>query len=196
MENSERELTKEEKRNLEAMREKAGHLIDRYLQPEDPEMKWIKTREFAHVKTAMGLTKLMMERYGEDAKELLAQFQYNRGYDHGKRMLARVKARGGDIDDLGELLKEYAEDFAVHYQFYGLEVSKNRLVMRIPACHMGTALKELYPSLPESITSPKYWCDYDFALIEAYNPKVKLSRPKWIPAGDPYCEYVWEMSSE
>lgn len=192
---SKKEL-KEQKENLKAIRKKASHLIDRYLKAEDPEMKWIKTMESGHVKTAMGLTKLMMEKYGEDAKDFLAQIQHDRGYEHGKRMLARVKARGGDIDDLRELLKEYERDFPVHYQFYGLEVSKNRLVMRIPACHMGLMLKELHPSLTQSLRLPKYWCDYDFGVIEAYNSKVKLSRPKWIPAGDLYCEYVWEISNE
>lgn len=93
---SKKEL-KEQKENLKAIREKASHLIDRYLKAEDPEMKWIKAMESGHVKTAMGLTKLMMEKYGEDAKDFLAQIQHDRGYEHGKRMLARVKARGGDI---------------------------------------------------------------------------------------------------
>ncbi len=192
---SKKEL-KEQREVLEAIRRKAGPLIERYVKARDPEPRWIKIREFAHVKSAFGLTLLMMERYGEGAKELLAQFQSDRGSDHGKRMRERVKARGGDLNDLRELLKEYKEDFPVHYQFYGLEVSKNRLVMRIPACHMGQALIEIAPGLPDSLKLSKYWCDYDVALIKKYNPKVKLSRPKWIPAGDLYCEYIWEINSQ
>jgi len=189
-----RKELKEQKEVLEGIRRKAGHLIDRYVKAREPETKWIRIREFAHVKSAFGLTMLMMEKYGEDAKELLAQFQLSRGSDHGKRMHERVKARGGDVNDLRELLKEYKRDFPVHYQFYGLEVAKNRLVMRIPACHMGQALIELAPGLPEPLKLPQYWCDYDLALIKEYNPKVKLSRPRWIPAGDLYCEYIWEIN--
>jgi hypothetical protein len=186
----------EQEKILEAIREKAGHLIDKYVDAKDPESKWIKIREFAHVKSAFGLTLSMMEKYGDEAKELLAEFQWGRGYDHGKRMLERVKARGGDPNDLRELLKEYGEDFPVHYKFYGLEVAPNRLVMRVPACHMGQALIELVPDLPEPLKLPKYWCDYDLALIEGYNPDVKLSRPKWIPGGDLYCEYIWEINHD
>ncbi len=187
---------KEQKEVLEAIRKKSGHLIDRYVKARDPEMKWIKIRESAHVKSAFGLTMLMMKKYDEDAKEVLAQFQFGRGYDHGKRMRERVKARGGDLNDLRELIKEYKRDFPVHYQFYGLEVKKNKLVMRIAACHMGQALIEIAPGLPEPLKLPKYWCDYDLALIKGYNPKVKLSRPKWIPAGDSYCEYIWEIDNK
>jgi hypothetical protein len=191
-----RKELKKQKEVLEEIRGKGGPLIDRYTRAKDPEMKWIKIREFAHVKSAFGLTMLMMEKYGEDAKELLAQFQWGRGFDHGKKMRERVQARGGDIDDLRELLKEYKEDFPVHYQFYGLEVSRSRLAMRIPSCHMGQALIEIAPGLPEPLKLPKYWCDYDLALIKGYNPRVELYRPKWIPAGDLYCEYIWELNQE
>ena len=87
---SEKEL-REQREILAEIRIKAGHLIDKYVEAKDPESKWIKIREFAHVKSAFGLTLSMMKKYGDEASELLAQFQWGRGFDHGKRMLERVR---------------------------------------------------------------------------------------------------------
>ena len=188
-----KEDLKEQQKVVDEIRKKAGHLIDRYLAAAEPETDWIKSREGLSVSIAMELTKAAMEKYGEDAKELLAKIMYDHGYRHGKEMAARVLARGGDLDDLRELDKEFERDYKIHHPFYGREVSKKRYVMRIPACHMGNALTKIYPSLPESLCSSKYWCDLDYGTRDGYNPKIKLSRPKWIAGGDLYCEYVWEL---
>ena len=178
---------------LDAIRVNGGALIDRYLDAKEPETDWIKSREALSVSIAMELTKAAMEKYGEDAKELLAKIMYDHGYRHGQEMAARVLARGGDLDDLRELDKEFERDYKVHHPFYGREVTKTKYVMRIPACHMGNALLKIYPTLPEALTSSKYWCDLDYGTRDGYNPKIKLSRPYWIAGGDCYCEYVWEL---
>lgn len=184
---------KEQQAAIDEIRKDRGHLIDRYKEAKEPETDWIKTREYLAVNVGMELTKLAMEKYGDDAKELLAQTMYNLGFKKGKMMADCVKERGGDIDDLRELDKEFARNFKVHHPFYGVEVTKNRYRMRIAACHMGDALVDIRPKMPEVLAEAKYWCDLDYGTRDGYNPKMKLSRPKWIAGGDMYCEYVFEI---
>ena len=189
------EMTEEVRRNYEEMRRFLGDEIERRWAADTPERAWIKYMAGVAVGTGYSMAKLAMEKYGDEAKELLAQALHDAGYEHGKRARARVEARGGDIDDMRELHAEYRQDYAEHYDLYQVEVLKNRWAMRLPVCHMATALKEWHAKVPEC-KDPHYWCDYDFGFIEAYNPKVKLSRPHWLVAGDPYCEYIWELPEE
>lgn len=37
----------------------------------------------------------------------------------------------------------------------------------------------------------RIWCDWDVELPKSLNPRITCELRKWIPDGDPYCEFRW-----
>ena len=47
-----------------------------------------------------------------------------------------------------------------------------------------------YLGLPEVC---KLYCQSDYAMIKAFNPKMKLVRTETIAGGDEYCDHIWAL---
>ena len=69
-----------------------------------------------------------------------------------------------------------------------LEVTDRHIAIKISRCFAAEAFA--YLGLPEVC---KLYCQSDYAMIKAFNPKMKLVRTKTIAGGDEYCDHIWAL---
>ena len=72
-----------------------------------------------------------------------------------------------------------------------VEQTEKRLVCRVIRCGVGETFLAVRPPLDIA----RMYCDIDFGTFDALFGKdnIRAERPKWIPEGNPYCEYTIEF---
>lgn len=138
----------------------------------------------------LSLANKFVEQYGEEARELIRQLRYEDGYQAGERYAEYAGEEPGTVRNWDILFAGYGMDLPWSNAAI-VERTEKRLVLRVVRCGVAETFLAVKP--PPDIA--KMYCDVDFGTFDALFGKenIKAARPKWIPEGNPYCEYTIEF---
>ena len=107
-----------------------------------------------------------------------------------------AREQGRDLSAMmgGDSLKHFAESLEFWTQDNALEIevleqTESVFAFNVTRCRYA----ELYESLGIRELGATLSCARDFALIEGFNPNVKLARTQTIMGGAPYCDFRYKM---
>ncbi len=101
--------------------------------------------------------------------------------EQGRQLAARM---GGDsLAHFAAALEDWAKGDA--YRMEVLERSDERFAFNVTRCRYA----EMYRALGIPELGALLSCNRDFALIEGFNPGVRLTRTQTIMDGAPYCDF-------
>ena len=98
-----------------------------------------------------------------------------------KSLLDVFQLKGNDIETTGNWFKIFWE--LTGWEYTWLEQSNKMSRVKITKCPFKTEPKDISD-----------WAKiFNYIVTKTINPKINLERPKGMCAGDPYCEYVWNI---
>jgi hypothetical protein len=101
---------------------------------------------------------------------------------------ALVESMGGqDLPRFAASLENWKKDGALELEV--LEQNETRFSFNVRRCRYA----EMYRALGILELGGLLSCNRDAALIEGFNPKVKLTRTQTIMNGAPYCDFRYEI---
>lgn len=119
---------------------------------------------------------------------ILKQTIVKHARDHGHR-LAR-QAGGNTLEHFKAVLELWTRGGALEMEI--IEQSATRLSFNVTHCRYADYYRDCHQGALGQILS----CSRDFALIEGFNPDIKLTRTRTILGGESYCDfrYVYNKS--
>ena len=135
-----------------------------------------------HDKDRVTMARLLVQEYGEEALDALMAWRRERS----KASWAKRAEEEGRNDPayLKRLFTEKAHEFEV------IEDSKKVLEVKVTRC----VHAETFQSLGAADLGYKLICTGDDAVVEGFNPKMKLTRPEILMRGDPSCHFRFELT--
>ena len=137
--------------------------------------------------------------------------EYELGKEEGRAAVARARKRQGDAmgaamaeqsrskgDALN--LENFFKEFWSYFQwspkldterYFDEGENMVKYVLRLN-CPIGDYLRDNAPDVEFSSN----FCDLDEYIAHAYNPNIRYSRKRWVPAGDQFTELAWELDAE
>jgi hypothetical protein len=104
---------------------------------------------------------------------------------------ALVDQTGGNtLEHFGAVREQWQRGNALETEV--LEQSPERLSFNVTRCRYA----ELYQALGLSELGAALSCNRDFALIQGFNPAVKLTRTQTLMGGAAYCDFRYELKPE
>jgi hypothetical protein len=148
----------------------------------------VLTRREVEVRILAPVIEAMGDRFGRD--EVLDVMR--------KTIVNIAREQGRELSTLmgGKTLKHFAAsmDFWTKddaLQMDVLEHNDTVFNFNVTRCRYA----ELYESLGLRELGTAFSCARDFALIEGFNPDVKLTRKQTIMEGAPYCDFRYEIKN-
>ena len=142
------------------------------------------------------LTKVIISLVGEEkAKELLEKVKY----DEGIRLCKEYASRGYPMTIAGHneakavYFKEKVKGAAFKGDIHKNEDSEKGQVAKATTCFLSDAILKVGAEDPETFEVAKYFEPSDIGWANGFNPKMKVTRTKWLLGGDDCCEFVFEM---
>jgi len=127
------------------------------------------------------MARIVEKEFGEEALDLLVE--WNRKKTREKwREIAKTTGRR-DPEYLLTLFSKEAHDFEV------LRKERNLLEVKVKRCIHADVFKRFNAA----DIGQKLICNGDYAIVEGFNPKIKLTRPKLLMAGDDCCHFKFEL---
>lgn len=146
----------------------------------------------------------LIERYGDEVKELISKVRFKEGSEKGQRLREKVQT----TDDLVEFERTLIHDF-VSQGFNAPDFddpardwtiqTKNRCgytTRLCGGCELGIPGVWKNMGIDEEtikMLGEIYCVPYDTAVRTTFNPKMKFKFVKLAPRGDPYCEWLEEL---
>ena len=146
----------------------------------------------------------LIEKYGEEGKELIYQIRYDEGFKIGERLGEKAEDRNDLVEFERLLIDEFNKDYRFTVDFddpkrdWQEQTSHkcsytNRLSggceMDIPAVWQDMGIDaEKIEMLGDLFCRP-----YGLGLRKGFNPNIDFKLEKLLPAGDPYCVYTEEL---
>lgn len=137
----------------------------------------------------LSIAKEVIEKYGEEGKNIILEGLATFGRARGERIAERVKREGKPLT---------IENF---FEFYDVPVTlvtkssgepeimeHGKLVKRIVSCPTVDLARE-----QGQLEIGKLYCEQDFAMLEGYNPELRLEKRASLMEGDKYCEFVYSV---
>jgi|Deesub1362A_J573_1020465.scaffolds.fasta_scaffold32983_2 predicted hydrocarbon binding protein len=128
--------------------------------------------------------KVVKEKYGQEAIELLKKIFFEKGKELGKQEVKRLKITDKNAKGYHEIVKAALDAFNIKYKV--VEISEDKYILQIFECPHGTRFK--------NVNAPPEVCDIllelDRGIVEALNPKLEFKLTKHMLRGDGFCEYV------
>ena len=142
----------------------------------------------------------IVERFGDEAKKVIADAMYQSGLERGRQLAAKAK----DVNDLVEFERLNIEAYnAQGFNTPGFDDparhwtkrTRNHVIFDLGLCEgcesniplvwkdMGYDAK-IIQMLGEILCIP-----YDTGVRKGFNPKIEFTFTKLAPRGDPYCEW-------
>jgi hypothetical protein len=145
----------------------------------------------------------LIERFGEEAKQIAYKSRFDYGYNNVGRKLASMASK----NDLVEFEKVWIPYLTEFRGLKGLkigetvEVSENRFVWRARSCPCWLGIpivwEEMGLNRGQMILLGEVFCHaFDSGTAKAFNPKIELKYTQWQPRGDPYCEFLFEIKEK
>jgi predicted hydrocarbon binding protein len=127
----------------------------------------------------------LAEEYGDDVWEVAGKTMYDIGYQRGQEFAQTMKIDPKDARSVGRIFD--LEDTGIGIKGEWVETGKRRVVKREFCCPLGP----MSAVCPEICT--RLFDSVEKGTFDAIGVKGKLSYPKLMGKGDPYCEVVLEL---
>jgi hypothetical protein len=101
------------------------------------------------------------------------------------------RAMGGDsLRHFRDSLVHWTRDEALSIEL--IEESAQAFAFNVTRCRYA----EMYRDLGIPLLGPILSCSRDFALIEGFNPRIRLTRTQTLMAGAPFCDFRYRLEAE
>jgi predicted hydrocarbon binding protein len=132
------------------------------------------------------LIKAFTAEIGEDrALEIAREVIVGLAKESGEEL--RELAGGDSLEDFAKAMARWSKDDAVTSDL--LEFTPEKISMNTTRCRYAEMYRELgMPELGFTLS-----CARDFALVEGFNPKVKLKRTQTIMEGADHCDFRFTL---
>jgi len=130
---------------------------------------------------------------------LAAEFDRERVWEITRKVIKNVALQQGaqlansveknDLEHFAEIQETWKKDNAILTEV--LELSKKKFSFNVFRCRYA----EMYQHLGVPELGKMLSCDRDFALIEGYNPKIRLTRTQTIMEGADICDFCFEVQA-
>ena len=175
--------------------------MERYreVSASDPiQQGWDANEPEFHAKTRIFsvLADALEEELGTEAgRAAVSRARQKQGKQMGSAMAEKTRAKGERLN-----LNNFFKEFWSYFQwspkldterYYDEEGNMTKYVLRLN-CPIGDYLRDNAPDVEYSSN----FCDLDEYIAHAYNPNIRYSRKRWVPAGDQFSELIWELASD
>ena len=127
----------------------------------------------------------LVEKYGEEVWEVAGKTMYDIGYQRGQEFSQMMKIDPQDARSVGRIFD--LEDTGIGIKGEWVETGKKRAVKREFHCPVG-AMSVVCPEI-----CTRLFDSVEKGTFDAIGARGKLSYPKLMSKGDPYCEVVLEL---
>jgi hypothetical protein len=103
---------------------------------------------------------------------------------------AQLAQNGSSISEFAASLENWKKDDAMQIEV--LEQSGQRFSFNVHRCRYA----EMYAKLGVPELGTLLSCNRDAALIEGFNPRIKLTRTQTLMQGDLYCDFRYELQDD
>jgi hypothetical protein len=132
------------------------------------------------------LIKAFMAEIGEErALEIVQELIVSLARESGEML--RELAGGGSLEDFAKGMSLWSQDDAVTFDV--LELTPEKISMNTTRCRYA----EMYRELGMADLGFALSCARDFALVEGFNPKIKLERTQTIMEGADHCDFRFAL---
>ena len=132
------------------------------------------------------LIKAFMVEIGEErVREIVQQVIVSLARESGEML--REFAGGGSLEDFAKGMALWSQDDAVTFDL--LELTPEKISMNATRCRYA----EMYKELGMEDLGFTLSCARDFALVEGFNPKIKLERTQTIMEGADRCDFRFTL---
>lgn len=170
----------------------------REVSADDPiQIGWDANEAEFHAKTKIFsvLADAMEDELGKEAgRAAVARAREKQGRQMGADMAAKSREKGDRLN-----LNNFFKEFWGYFQwspkldterFFDGEGNMVKYVLRLN-CPIGDYLRDNAPDVEYSSN----YCDLDEHIAHSYNPNIRYSRKRWVPAGDQFTELTWELDT-
>jgi predicted ArsR family transcriptional regulator len=135
------------------------------------------------------LIKAFMAEIGEErALEIAQRVIKALARESGKEL--RKLAGGGSLEDFAKGMAQWSKDDAVTSDL--LEFTPEKISLNTTRCRYAEMYRELgTPELGFALS-----CARDFAMVEGFNPKIKLMRTQTIMEGADHCDFRFTLEKD
>ena len=119
--------------------------------------------------------------FGKDALDILTAFQ-----DEKTKETWRKRGKEMGRSDPAFLFSLFSEDA---HEFELIEKSETRLEVKVTRC----VHADLFRSYNAADLGEKLICSGDFAVVEGFNPRIRLTRPTTCMTGGS-CHFIFELT--
>ncbi len=140
----------------------------------------IEARILAPLLEALG-EEFDRERVWEIARQVIQEIARQQGSQLAESLGAN------DMEHFATMEETWKKDNAIQTEL--LELSKKRFSFNVYRCRYA----EMYQALGVSELGKMLSCDRDFALIEGFNPRIKLTRSQTIMEGAELCDFRFQL---
>jgi hypothetical protein len=194
---------------MEGMTTMTKEAIPGYVTSEEA-LAMVRTCERLTAQMWVRVSKAVVDKYGNEGRELLGKVVREQGLARGKAIRKRAEQQGWPLNSIHTFYEAFEVAFPIWFSREGekIEVTDKHSVVRFHHCAFGRQMAALHSELGTDVG--KIWCENcegsvkghpdgstDHALAAGYDPKLKFHPAKHILRGDPYCEHhMWWSSDE
>jgi hypothetical protein len=176
-----KKISREDKDWLENYRYKyKEELKNNYEDPKITGLVRLRCRDW------MDLAKAVIAKYGDEGKEIVRKTRWATA----KPIAEQIKKNyGTDVQAIHRFYRTYLPWWEPIWDIF-LGDMPNRMMLRMQ-CQCGDYWREriIQGTAPRELC--RIWCEWDVELPKYLNPKITCELRKWIPDGNPYCEFLW-----
>ena len=142
----------------------------------------ILTRREIEARIAGPLIKAFMKETGEaKGREIVEEVIVALAKESGEML--REFVGGNSLEDFAKGMPLWSQDDAVTYDL--VEMTPEKITMNVTRCRYA----EMYKELGLADLGFTLSCARDFAMVEGFNPEIKLERTQTIMEGADYCDF-------
>jgi hypothetical protein len=101
--------------------------------------------------------------------------------------MLRAFVGGDSLEDFAKGMSLWSRDDAVQYEI--IELTPEKIAMNVTQCRYA----EMYRELGIEELGFTLSCTRDFALVEGFNPRIKLERSQTIMEGAEHCDFRFTL---
>ena len=149
----------------------------------------VLTRREVEVRILAPVIEAMGDRFGRDeVLDVMRKTIINIAREQGRELSALMG--GNSLKHFAASMEFWTKDDALQMDI--LEHNDTVFNFNVTRCRYA----ELYESLGLRELGTAFSCARDFALIEGFNPDVKLTRKQTIMEGASYCDFRYEIKND
>ena len=181
MKTKEKKISKEDRNWLQNYEYKyREELKNNYKDPKITGLIRLRCRDWMDLATAV------VAKYGEEGKKIVRETRWATA----KPIAQQIKKNyGNDVQAIHRFYRDYLPWWEPIWDIF-LGDFPNKMTLRMK-CQCGDYWKERIEQGRATRDLCRIWCDWDVELPKYLNPKITCELKKWIPDGNPFCEFTW-----